>query len=134
MNYKIVTSAKGYNLIEHVIHQGTLNSGFNTKEELKNVFPDSKLNIDYINVDKAIKVYAIKNIKTNKLVYNKAISNPAHKFFEKLGSAKKALNNYKTSYENRLNKIDYKYKIFLVDNLPDDLRIVTYYLINAFDE
>ena len=76
-----------------------------------------------------MKLYAIKNIKTNKLVYNKAIANPPHKFYEKLGIVTNALNNYKNYYESKIKHADYKERPFLKDNLPEDLKIVTYYLV-----
>lgn len=129
MNYKILTNPDGFGLIKHTIDQGTLNCGFNTTKELTEVFPDSTLNVTYVNIDKVNKIYAIKNIKTNKLVYNKAIANPPHKFYEKLGTITNALNNYKNYYESKIKHADYKERPFLKDNLPEDLKIVTYYLV-----
>ncbi len=129
MNYKVITNSDGVVLIEHIIRQGLLNNGFNKKEELHETFPDTTLKMNYINVDKILKLYAIKNIKTNKLVYNKAIANPPHKFYEKLGTVTNALNNYKNYYESKIKHADYKERPFLKDNLPEDLKIITYYLV-----
>lgn len=129
MKYKILTNPDGFSLIKHTIDQGTLNCGFNTKEELTEVFPDSVLDVTYVNTDKVNKIYAIKNIRTNKLVYNKAIANPPHKFYEKLGTITNVLNNYKNYYESKVKYADYKEKLFLEDNLPEDLKVVTYYLV-----
>lgn len=129
MKCKILTDPDGFSLIEHTINQGILNCGFNTKEELTEVFPDSTLDVTYVNTDKVNKIYAIKNIRTNKLVYNKAIANPPHKFYEKLGTITNALNNYKNYYESKVKYADYKGKLFLEDNLPEDLKVVTYYLV-----
>ena len=129
MNYKVRTSSDGVVLIEHIIQQGLLNNGFDTIEELHETFPDSTLKMNYVNVDKILKLYAIKNIKTKKLVYNKAIANPPHKFYEKLGTVTNALNNYKNYYESKIKHADYKERPFLKDNLPEDLKIVTYYLV-----
>lgn len=129
MKYKIVTNSHGLDLMEYIIHQGLLNNGFSSEEELKERFPDSKLSINYVNVDKITKIYAIKNIKTNKLVYNKVICNPPHKYYEKLGTVTNALNNYKNYYESKIEHADYKERLFLKDNLPEDLKIVTYYLV-----
>lgn len=129
MNYKIITNSDRVVLIEHIIQQGLLNNGFDTIEELHETFPDSTLKMNYVNVDKILKLYAIKNIKTNKLVYNKAIANPPHKFYEKLGTVTNALNNYKNYYESKIERADYKERPFLKDNLPEDLKIVTYYLV-----
>lgn len=129
MNYKVITNSDGVVLIEHIIRQGLLNNGFDTIEELHETFPDSTLKMNYVNVDKILKLYAIKNIKTNKLVYNKAIANPPHKFYEKLGTVTNALNNYKNYYESKIEHANHKEKLFLEDNLPEDLKVVTYYLV-----
>lgn len=129
MEYKVITNSDGVVLIEHIIQQGLLNNGFDNEEELHEIFPDTTLNMNYVNVDKISKLYAIKNIKTNKLVYNKTISNPPHKFYEKLGIATNALNKYKNYYESKVEYSDYKEKLFLEDNLPEDLKVVTYYLV-----
>lgn len=133
MNYKVVTNSDGVVLIEYIIRQGLLNNGFNSKEKLHEVFPDTTLHMNYINADKVSKLYAIKNIKTNKLVYNKAIANPPHKFYEKLGTVTKALENYKKYYDSKVKEADYKERPFLKDNLPDDLKVVTYYLVEEGD-
>lgn len=129
MNYKVITNSDGVVLIEHIIQQGLLNNGFDTIEELHEMFPDSTLKMNYVNVDKILKLYAIKNIKTNKLVYNKTIANPPHKFYEKLGTVTNVLNNYKNYYKSKIKHADYKERPFLKDNLPEDLKIVTYYLV-----
>ena len=134
MNYIVVTNSDGVVLIEHIIRQGLLNNGFNSKEKLHEVFPDTTLKMNYVNVDKVSKLYAIKNIKTNKLVYNKAIANPPHKFYEKLGTVTNALNNYIKNYESKVKYADYKEKPFLEDNLPEDLKVVTYYLVEEGDD
>lgn len=131
MKYKIVTNSHGLDLMEYIIRQGLLNNGFSSEEELKERFPDSKLSINYVNVDKIVKIYAIKNIKTNKLVYNKVICNPPHKYYEKLGNAEKALQSYISSYQYKLQDVEFdaKKKNFLLNNLPEDLKVVTYYLV-----
>lgn len=131
MKYKILTNSDGARLINYIINQGLLNNGFNSKEELEECFPDSKLSITYTNIEVTKKIYAIKNTKTNKLVYNKVICNPPHKYYEKLGNAEKALKDYKNQYESKLkiNQFDNNRKLFLLDNLPEDLEVVTYYLI-----
>ena len=131
MKYKILTNSDGARLINYIINQGLLNNGFNSKEELEECFPDSKLSITYTNIEVTKKIYAIKNTKTNKLVYNKVICNPPHKYYEKLGNAEKALKDYKNQYESKLkiNQFDNNKKLFLLDNLPEDLEVVTYYLI-----
>lgn len=131
MKYKILTNSDGARLINYILNQGLLNNGFDSKEKLKECFPDSKLNITYVNDETTKKIYAIKNITTNKLVYDKMICNPPHKYYEKLGNAEKALKDYKNQYESKLknNQFDNKKKLFLLHNLPEDLEVVTYYLI-----
>lgn len=131
MKYKILTNSDGARLINYIINQGLLNNGFDSKEELEECFPDSKLNINYVDIEATKKIYAIKNTKTNKLVYNKVMCNPPHKYYEKLGNAEKALKDYKNQYESKLknNQFDNNKKLFLLDNLPEDLEVIIYYLI-----
>lgn len=133
MKYKILTNSYGVGLIEYILRQGLLNNGFDSKEELEECFPDSKLSITYTNIEVTKKIYAIKNTKTNKLVYNKVICNPPHKFYEKLGTVTKALDNYKKYYDSKVKEAHYKERPFLKDNLPEDLKVVTYYLVEEGD-
>lgn len=132
MNYKILTSPDGFNLINHVISQGILNCGFCNKEELKEVFPDPKLDVTYVNIDTIPEIYAIKNIKTNELIYNKDIMIP-NKYYEKLNDAKRALDGYRKFYESKVKYIDFT-DPFLKANPPEDLELVTFYLVGKNTE
>lgn len=132
MNYKILTNSDGVVLIEHVIRQGLLNNGFDTKEELLEMFPDSALNVTYVNIDTIPEIYAIKNIKTNELIYNKDIMIP-NKYYEKLNDAKLALDGYRKFYESKVKYIDFT-DPFLKANPPEDLELVTFYLVGKNTE
>lgn len=133
MKYKIITSVDGVNLIEYVLKAGLHNNGFKSKEELLHYFPDPKLDITYTNEDRVTRLYAIKNIKTDKLLYNRIVSNPAHKYYENFGSCYNALKKYLTRYKFMLDKGKSKYTqkdiCFLEDNPPEDLKVVSYYLV-----
>lgn len=132
MNYKILTNPDGFNLINHVITQGSLNCGFRNKEELKEVFPNPKLDVTYVNIDTIPEIYAIKNIKTNELIYNKDIMIP-NKYYEKLNDAKRALDGYRKFYEFKVKYIDFA-DPFLKANPPEDLELVTFYLVGKNTE
>lgn len=130
MNFKVITSNKGFKLLEYIIQCGLLNNGFDSKEELHKCFPDSTMKLHYINSDNVSKIYGIKNVKTNKLLNNKNLANPSHKYYEKQGSAKTALKNYEKTYESKLKKAkNKKDKDFLLSNPPKKLKVVTFYLV-----
>lgn len=132
MNYKILTNSDGVVLMEHVIRQGLLNNGFDTKEELLEIFPDSVLNVTYVNVDTIPEIYAIKNIKTDELICNKDIMIP-NKYYENLSDAERALDGYRKFYESEVKHIDFA-DPFLKANQPEDLELVSFYLVGKDTE
>lgn len=136
MEYKVITNPYGVGLMEHIIGQGLLNNGFKSEEELKDNFPDTKLNITYINKDKQNKIYAIKNTKTNQIVSHMVIKyfgDSGYDYSDKEEKLLELLDLYKTDYEYKLSiKSNHKkgeaYR-FMVDNPPEDLKVTSYYII-----
>ena len=63
-------------------------------------------------------LYAIRNVKTNKLVNR--ITNPGRKFWEKEGSCRAALASYKSRYPHVFKQN--------INNKPEDLEIVKFKL------
>lgn len=105
---------------------------FDTKEELLETFSDSVLNVTYVNIDTIPEIYAIKNIKTNELFYNKDIMIP-NKYYEKLNDAKQALDGYRKFYESKVKYTDFT-DPFLKANPPEDLELVTFCLVGKNTE
>lgn len=132
MNIKVIGNKNELIYIYHIISQGTINPGFNSIEEAKKEFGDDlNLHATYINEASLNKIYAIRNIKTNKLVSSPAISNPSRRYFEKVGYAKNALDRYTSRYITwtKNNKYDLKNKSFYIDNNPVDLEIILFSLL-----
>lgn len=136
MEYKIITNPYGVNLMEYTIRQGLLNNGFKSEEELEERFPDTKLNVTYINKDKQNKIYAIKNTKTNKVVSHtiiKYFGDSMYDYSDKEDKVIELLDLYRTDYEYKLGvKSNHKkgeaYR-FMIDNPPKDLKVTSYYII-----
>ena len=136
MEYKIITNSYGVDLMEHIIRQGLLNNGFKSEEELKERFPDTKLNVTYINKDKQNKIYAIKNTKTNQIVSHmiiKYFGDSMYDYSDKEEKVIELLDLYRADYGYKLGiKSNHKkgeaYR-FMIDNPPEDLNVTSYYII-----
>lgn len=74
------------------------------------------------------KVYTIKNVKTGKLFDDP--SKFVHKFYKNFDSTKNELDKYKETFELRVKGSTKRGKQFLLNNLPEDLRIVSYNLVD----
>lgn len=125
MNYKVITNTYGAKLMEYIIRQGLINNGFDSIEELKESFPDTKLNITYLNMDKQNKIYALKNINTNEIVHYDIIEYLGCKDeqFQDKKQMEKLLKMYTENYKD---DPDYT---FLINNKPEDIIVTSYYII-----
>ena len=101
MNFKIIVNnplEAAY--LDFLISMGTLNS---SPEMVSERFPElkgeTKFNVIYVLADKQNKIYGAREIESGKLVSD--ITNPKKKYWDKKGSAKKAVEDYNLKYANR---------------------------------
>lgn len=101
MNFKIIVNnplEAAY--LDFLISMGCLNT---RDTEVTERFPEfkgeTKFNVKYILNDTKDKIYAAREIESGKLVSD--ITNPKKKYWDKKGSAKKAIEEYNLKYANR---------------------------------
>ena len=86
--------------LDFLISMGTLNS---SPEMISERFPElkgeTKFNVNYVLADKQNKIYGAREIESGKLVSD--ITNPKKKYWDKRGSAKKAVDDYNLRYANK---------------------------------
>ena len=86
--------------LDFLISMGTLNS---SPEMIDERFPElegvTKFNVNYVLADKQNKIYGAREIESGKLVSD--ITNPKKKYWDKKGSASKAVEEYNLKYANR---------------------------------
>lgn len=100
MNCKIIVdNIREAEFINHIVHTGLLNLSKERVEEDFSEFADAKLGITFIPEDTCNTIYGAKEIESGKLVSD--ITNPKKKYWDKKGSAKKAVEEYNLKYANR---------------------------------